>query len=137
MYNKWRWIYINFYLFSFQSLINFIQWFNYLIQLINGKMTFIHMKSSILRCGVLVGKSASSLGVLSRGPPLSLFDMLLAIGGGLRIWCSFVVCFLGWFFHLFGCESFHLVPYILLLLSVLVYVWFCRLFNFKRIFIGM
>ncbi len=35
--------------------------------------------------------------------------------------------FLRWFSRLFGCESFHLVPYILLLLSVLVYVWFCRL----------
>jgi hypothetical protein len=28
------------------------------------------------------------LGLLSRSPPLSLFDMLLAIGRGLGTWCS-------------------------------------------------
>jgi hypothetical protein len=40
---------------------------------------------SILRCAVAVGEGFSRLSILSRGPggpPLSLFDMLLATGGG-------------------------------------------------------
>jgi hypothetical protein len=40
--------------------------------------------SSILRCDVGVGESLSKLGVLSRGLPLSLLDMLLVIGGELK-----------------------------------------------------
>jgi hypothetical protein len=55
------------------------------MEFIHAKMTFIHMKSSILRCVVLVGESPSRLGVLSRGPSLSLFDMLLVIGRVLEL----------------------------------------------------
>jgi hypothetical protein len=33
---------------------------------------------------VAVGEGSSSLSILSVGPPLSLFDMLLGIGGGFR-----------------------------------------------------
>jgi hypothetical protein len=32
----------------------------------------------ILRCVVTIGEGFSRLGILSRSPPLSLFDMLLA-----------------------------------------------------------
>jgi len=39
---------------------------------------------SILRCDVGVGESLLKLGVLSRGLPLSLLDMLLVIGGELK-----------------------------------------------------
>jgi hypothetical protein len=41
------------------------------------------MVVSILRCIVVVVESLFSLGVLSRGPSLSLFDMLLVTGKGL------------------------------------------------------
>jgi len=61
----------------------------------------------ILRCAIAIGEDSSRLGILSRGPPLSLFDMLLAIGGG-----SFVVRPLRWFFCLLGCGSFHFVPFV-------------------------
>ncbi len=37
---------------------------------------------SILRRDVAVGEGSSRLGLLSGSPPLSLFDMLLVIGGG-------------------------------------------------------
>jgi hypothetical protein len=37
---------------------------------------------SILRHVVTVGEGSSRLGTLSGGSPLSLFDMLLATGGG-------------------------------------------------------
>jgi hypothetical protein len=37
---------------------------------------------SILRSAVVVGEGSSRLDLLSEGPPLSLFDMLLATGGG-------------------------------------------------------
>jgi len=48
---------------------------------------------SILRSAVVVGEGSSRLDLLSEGPPLSLFDMLLATGGGgLGTWCSMVVC---------------------------------------------
>jgi hypothetical protein len=39
---------------------------------------------SILRWAVVIGEVSFRLGILSEGPPVSLFDMLLAIGGGLR-----------------------------------------------------
>jgi hypothetical protein len=39
---------------------------------------------SILRQAVVIGEGSSRLGILLDGPPLSLFDMLLVIGGGLR-----------------------------------------------------
>jgi len=35
----------------------------------------------ILKQVVAISKGFSRLGILSRGPPLSLFDMLLVIGG--------------------------------------------------------
>jgi hypothetical protein len=38
----------------------------------------------ILRCVVVVGEGSYRLGVLLEGPPLSLFDMLLAMGRGLK-----------------------------------------------------
>ncbi len=38
----------------------------------------------ILKHVVVVGEGSCKLGVLSRGPPLSLFDMLLARGKGSR-----------------------------------------------------
>ncbi len=37
---------------------------------------------SILKCVVVVGKGSSRLSILSRGPPLSLFDMLRATKRG-------------------------------------------------------
>jgi len=37
---------------------------------------------SILKCVVVVGEGSSKLSVLSRGPPLSLFDMLHATKRG-------------------------------------------------------
>jgi hypothetical protein len=37
---------------------------------------------SILRHDVAIGEGSSRLGILSKGPALSLFAMLLAIGGG-------------------------------------------------------
>jgi hypothetical protein len=40
---------------------------------------------SILRWVVAIGEGFSRLSVLSRSPPLSLFDMLLANGEGLGI----------------------------------------------------
>jgi hypothetical protein len=36
---------------------------------------------SILRRAIAVGEAPSKLGILSKGPPLSLFDMLLATRG--------------------------------------------------------
>jgi hypothetical protein len=48
-------------------------------------VTFITMcvqTVSILRCAVAVGEGFSRLGLVSGGPPLSLFDMLLATTGG-------------------------------------------------------
>ncbi len=38
--------------------------------------------NSILRHAIVVGEGSSRLSVLSRGPPLSLFDMFLATRGG-------------------------------------------------------
>ncbi len=38
---------------------------------------------SILKFAIAIGEGYSKLGVLSGGPPLSLFDMLLMIEGGL------------------------------------------------------
>ncbi len=42
----------------------------------------------ILRCVVAVDEGMSRLGILSEGPPLSLFDMLLATEGGPGTCCS-------------------------------------------------
>jgi hypothetical protein len=39
---------------------------------------------SILRQALVIGEGSSRLGILSEGPPLFSFDMLLVIGGGLR-----------------------------------------------------
>jgi hypothetical protein len=39
---------------------------------------------SILRCAFVRGEGSVRLDILSRGPPLSSFDMLFTIGGGLR-----------------------------------------------------
>ncbi len=36
----------------------------------------------ILRWGVVVGEGSSRLNILLESPPFSLFDMLLATGGG-------------------------------------------------------
>jgi hypothetical protein len=48
-------------------------------------MTFQHAQVIfILRLEVAIGESFSKLGILSGGPPLSLFDMLLAMKGSLR-----------------------------------------------------
>jgi hypothetical protein len=38
----------------------------------------------ILKCVVAVSEGSYRLGILSGGPPLSLFDMLLAMGRGLK-----------------------------------------------------
>jgi hypothetical protein len=60
-----------------------------------------------------------SLGVLSRGPSLSLFDMLLVTGKGLGAWRFAPLrwfaplwwfALLRWFICLLGLESFHFVP---------------------------
>ncbi len=56
-------------------------------------------------------EGSSRLGVLSGGPPFSLFVMLLKQPKG--VWeldVPFVVCPLRWFFRLLGHESFHFVP---------------------------
>lgn len=37
----------------------------------------------ILRCAVAVGEGSFRLGLLSGGPPISFFDMLLTTGGDL------------------------------------------------------
>ncbi len=39
---------------------------------------------SILRQALVIGEGSYRLGILSKGPPLFLFDMLLVIGSGLR-----------------------------------------------------
>jgi hypothetical protein len=39
---------------------------------------------SILRCAIAIGEDSFKLDFLSRGPPLFLFDMLLAIERGLK-----------------------------------------------------
>jgi hypothetical protein len=77
---------------------------------------------SIWKRVVVVGEGEGSykLGVFSKGPPLSLFDMLLLIRGGSRTWCSLCGSFLG----LLGHRSFHFVfcipPFGF---SVLIYLW--------------
>jgi hypothetical protein len=49
---------------------------------------------SILTCVVAIGEGSSKLDVISRGPPLSLFDMFLAIGRGSKTNVPLVVCLL-------------------------------------------
>jgi hypothetical protein len=62
---------------------------------------------SILRCVVVIGEGSSRQGILSGGPPLSLFDMLLATRRGWELDIPFVVHLLRWFF-VFLHRSFHL-----------------------------
>ncbi len=57
-----------------------------------------------------VSEGSSRLGVLSGGPPLSLFVMFLVIKVGLGTYVPLVVRPLRWFFCLLGHESFHFVP---------------------------
>jgi hypothetical protein len=58
----------------FQFCVNFIdrghQWYN------------VRRWSLFLKRAVVVGEGSSRLGLFSRGPPLSLFDMFLATGRG-------------------------------------------------------
>jgi hypothetical protein len=88
---------------------------------------------SILKCVVEVSEGSSKLGVLSRGPPLSLFDMLLVIRGFWRTWCSLVVCPLWCFFCLLEHRSFHFVPFIPHFLGALIFLcnWHIVEFQFK------
>ncbi len=73
---------------------------------------------SILRRAIAIGKDSSRLGILSRGPPLSLFDMLLAIGGGSLCGSPFYVVLLS--------SSMWVLPFcsfcLLLFRGVLVYL---------------
>jgi len=52
----------------------------------------------------------SRLGILSGGPSLSLFDMLLATEWVQEFDVPLVVCPLWWFICLLGHGSFHFVP---------------------------
>ncbi len=61
-----------------------------------------------MRRVVAVGEGLSRLGILSGGPPLSLFDMLLATEGVQEL--DLVVCPLWWFICLLGHGSCHFVP---------------------------
>jgi hypothetical protein len=73
----------------------------------------------VLRCAVAVGEGSFRLGILSGGPLISLFDMLLKTRGDLGTYVPLVVRPLRWFF----CRgSFHFVPCIPLLLGALVYL---------------
>jgi len=42
----------------------------------------------ILRCAVAINEVSYGLGILSRGLPISLFDMFFTIGKGFRTLCS-------------------------------------------------
>jgi len=76
----------------------------------------------ILRHDVVVNEGSSRLRVLSRGPSLSLFNILLMIRGIWELDVPIVVHPLGWFFCLPGHGSIHFVPCIPLLLGALVYL---------------
>jgi hypothetical protein len=54
---------------------------NYLLIVYSGSIACAYAVS-ILRCAVAIGEGSSRLGLLSGDPLLSLFDMLLARGGG-------------------------------------------------------
>jgi len=77
----------------------------------------------ILKCVVVGGEGSSRLGILLKGLPFSLFDMLFATKGGWGTWCSLVVCPLlvvlwyswTWIFPFYSLYS--------LLFSVLIYLW--------------
>ncbi len=63
---------------------------------------------SILRCAVAVGEGFSRPGLISEGPPLSLFDLLLANrSGSMNLMFPLSVGPLTWFICLLGCRSFH------------------------------
>ncbi len=49
----------------------------------------------ILKHAIAVGEGFSKLGILSKGPPLSLFDMLIARKGVQKLDFPLVVCLLG------------------------------------------
>jgi len=55
----------------------------------------------ILKHAIAVGEGFSKLGILSKGPPLSLFDMLIAIKGVQKLDVPLVVCLLGGLFIFF------------------------------------
>ncbi len=59
-----------------------------------------------MRHVVAVGEGLSRLGILSGGPPLSLFDMLFATEGVQELDVPLVVCPLWWFICLVGHGSF-------------------------------
>jgi hypothetical protein len=77
---------------------------------------------SILRCVVAIDEGSFRLGILSRVPPLSLFDMLIKTRGHSGLDIPFVVRPLRWSFHLLGHGSFHFVPCIPPFVSALVYL---------------
>ncbi len=47
---------------------------------------------------IAVGEGFSKLGIFSKGPPLSLFDMLIATKGVQKLDVPLVVCLLGGYF---------------------------------------
>ncbi len=69
---------------------------------------------------IAVGEGSSRLGVLSGGPPFSLFDIFSRQKGVRELDVPFVVHLLKWFFCLLGSGSFHFVPCIAPLLGSLV-----------------
>ncbi len=70
----------------------------------------------ILRWAIVVGEGSSRLNILSRSPPLSLFDI-----GVSELDVPLKVCPLRWFFCLLGHGSFHFVPCIPPFLGALVF----------------
>ncbi len=91
------------------------------------KMSVALQVVSILRSVIVVGEGSSTLGVLSRGPPLSLFDMLLATRGCLGTWCSLVVCplllvFLSSWMWVLPISPPCIPPF----LGALIYLWLAR-----------
>ncbi len=83
--------------------------------------------SSILRCDVGVGESLSKLGVLSRGLPLSLLDMLLVIGGELKnLIFPLQFAFLDGSFVFLDVGPFILFLVFPLFGGALVYLWLAR-----------
>jgi hypothetical protein len=87
-----------------------------------------------LRRGIATGESFSRLNILSKTPPLSLFDMLFITRGGLRTWFS--LCGLPYLVVLFCCWTLVLPLCSLfspLLLGALVYLWLARFHHKKPI----
>ncbi len=86
-------------------------------------MALQHVQAiSILRHDVVVSEGSFRLCVLSRGPPLSLFNILVTIRGVWELDVPIVVHPLGWFFCRLGHGSIHFVPCIPPLLGALVYL---------------